>query len=124
MTQPSAPVVTKKVTPEENPEWSYDECVKQYGRVVAKRMARAKEPTVTVFIQPNDEDIIWAEAHDGAYPDTVMMLDGTRYPVKVGEENTLPTSVWEAYRTTKKMTRVRVPGVFTRQMGEELPSPR
>ena len=32
--------------------------------------------------------------------------------------------LWDAYRTSKKLARVRVPGVFTRQLGEELPDPR
>jgi hypothetical protein len=112
------------VVPEENPEWTYEELIKQYGRVVAKRIMRSKEPTISVFIQPTEEDLRWADAHDGVYPDTVMMLDGTKYTLKPGEENTVPHSVWEAYRTSKKMTRVRVPGVFTRQLGEDIPDPR
>jgi hypothetical protein len=124
MTQASSTPKSQTVIPDENPAWTYEETVKQHGRVVAKRMARAKEPTISVFIQPTEEDLKWADAHDGVYPDTVMMLDGTKDPIKVGEENSLPQSVWEAYRTSKKMARVKVPGVFTRQLGEELPDPR
>jgi hypothetical protein len=124
MTQPESPTARKLAVPEETPEWTAEEVIKQHGRVIGKRLLREREPTVSVFIQPTEEDNQQAEALDGAYPPTWLMLDGTRYSIKVGEENTLPQSVWEAYKVSKKMARVRVPGVFTRQMGEELPSPR
>jgi hypothetical protein len=113
----------RTVTPHETYEHHAAELIAQHGRVIGKRMLRDEEPKVTVFLQATEDDLK-EQRDDGSFPPAVLMLDGTRYEVRVGEENVLPQSVWEAYRTSRKLARVRVPGVFTRAVGDEMPEPR
>ena len=111
------------VTPNQTIEHHAAELIAQHGRVLGKRMLREEEPKITVFLQPTEDDLA-VQREDGSFPPTIMMLDGTKYEVRVGEENVLAQSVWEAYRHSKKLARIRVPGVFTRPVGTELPEPR
>lgn len=113
----------RTLSPSETPEHHAAELIAQHGRVLGKRMLRDEEPKVTVFLQATEDDLK-EQRDDGSFPPAILMLDGTKYEVRVGEENLLPQSVWDAYRTSRKLARVRVPGVFTRAVGDEPPEPR
>lgn len=127
---PDHQVAVRKVQPSENPEYVLAqsqpdavEAMAAEGRVLYKRRIREQERKISIFIQPTEDDMR-RQNEDGSFKPDVVRLDGTAYTIVIGEMNTLPESVWEAYRVSKKMARVRVPGVWTAPIDGDIPSAR
>jgi hypothetical protein len=123
---PRAAVVPLETTP---PEDDAAQLIAQYGRTEGKRLVREREALVSVFVMPSDEDVAWSQNHTppgeaSRFPIVPVTLDGTRYDIQVGETNTVPRSVWDAYTHTKRLPIVNVPGVFQRALGEDTPELR